>query len=187
MRKLLQSHRSHFLEPWRKKLPQKSENIPVRKNMRELKFIEAFSSSKGSPGQVEDKKDTHAKNLCQNYQNLSQKSSVSPKALLEALLAFWQNARKFFAELCKVFRWRSKKIKYLGFHWNKFSSEKFYGHVKRNFQNHAIFLPKVRKSHDQAQKPQFFILLRNLSSLEKTLLEASITYILTAVSKNCSP
>ena len=65
MRKLLQSHRSHFWEPCRKKLPQKSENIPVRKNMRELKFIEAFSPSKGSPGHVEDKKDTHAKNLCE--------------------------------------------------------------------------------------------------------------------------
>ena len=49
-----------------------------------------------------------------------------------------------------------------------------------------FFLPKVRKSHDQAQEPGIFILLRKLSYLENTLLEAYSTF-LTALSKNCSP
>ena len=47
-------------------------------------------------------------------------------------------------------------------------------------------MPKVRKSLDHTRKPKIKILLKSLSPLQKTLLEANITF-LTAVSWNCLP
>ena len=56
---------SMFGSPYEKKRPQKSEKLWLEKKVGVKYFIEAFSSSKGSPGHVESKNDTHAKNLCQ--------------------------------------------------------------------------------------------------------------------------
>ena len=63
---------------------QKSEGLLARKKVKEWDFVEAFSSSKGSPGHVESLIDTQAKNVCQNCQNLSQTSLNPPKSPLEA-------------------------------------------------------------------------------------------------------
>ena len=157
MRKRLQSHRLHVWQSCRNKLSQKSEKVLARKKVGEKYFIEAFSSSKCSPRHFESRNDAHALRIYfKGSQNLSQTSCVPPKALLEALKAFWQNAIKNFTELWKVFRWRTKNS------GNKFFIEAFFPQITlvdtRNsvYKTTQIFFAKSQKISRQNQKPKIF-------------------------------
>ena len=157
LRKRLQSHRLHVWQSCRNKLSQKSEKVLARKKVGEKYFIGAFSSSKGSPRHFESRNDAHALRIYfKGYQNLSQTSCVPPKALLEALNAFWQNAIKNFTELWKVFRWNSKNS------GNKFFIEAFFPQITlvdtRNsvYKTTQIFFAKSQKISLQNQKPKNF-------------------------------
>ena len=119
-------------------------------------------------------------------QKLSQTSCIPPKALLEALIAYWQRPEKTLRNF-ETFSAESPKKSGKNFFIEAFFPQKNLVDTRKAiFKTVQFFFPKVRKFHDQAKKPQTFILLRNLSSLEKTPLEAWLT-ILAALSKNCSP
>ena len=157
MRKRLQSHRLHVWQSCRNKLSQKSEKVLARRKVGEKYFIEAFSSSKCSPRHFESRNDAHALRIYfKGSQNLSQTSCVPPKALLEALKAFWQNAIKNFTELWQVFRWRTKNS------GNKFFIEAFFPQITlvdtRNsvYKTTQIFFAKSQKISRQNQKPKIF-------------------------------
>ena len=176
LRKRLQSHRLHVWQSCRNKLSQKSEKVLARKKVGEKYFIGAFSSSKGSPRHFESRNVAHALRIYfKGYQNLSQTSCVPPKALLEALNAFWQNAIKNFTELWKVFRWNSKNS------GNKFFIEAFFPQITlvdtRNsvYKTTQIFFAKSQKISRQNQKPKIFF-LQSIPSLEKQSF-GGITYI----------
>ena len=103
----------------------------------------------------------NATNLWQNCQNFSQISSNPPKVPLETLIAFWQNARKSFTELWKVFALKVTKCQVLGFTLKHFFPQKNPVHTRNVvFRTMQKFLPKVRKSLDQTQKPKTIILLK---------------------------
>ena len=103
----------------------------------------------------------NATNLCQNCQNFSQISSNPPKVPLETLIAFWQNARKSFTELWKVFALKVTKCQVLRFTLKHFFPQKNPVHTRNVvFRTMQKFLPKVRKSLDQTQKPKTIILLK---------------------------
>ena len=184
MRKLLQSDRLHVWQPCRKKLPQKSEIFPAGKKWERNSFLRRFLPQNVSLGTLKAKMTLMLRSYVKDYKNLSQTSCVPPKALLEALNAFWQNAIIKFTEVWKVFRWRSKKSSIKVFNEAFFPQINFVDTRNSVFKTMQNFLPKFRKSLDKLENRKK--LLQNLPSLEKPLLKAYLTFW-TASSRSCSP
>ena len=98
-----------------KKHPQQSKKFPARQKSGRKEFIETISSSKDSPGHVESKKDSHAKNLRQRLSKLISIftfSSKSSPAVIDCLLT---DRQKKFNDIGAVFRSNSGKSQELKF------------------------------------------------------------------------